>query len=517
MATSPMSKVVQQLRRTALVRDDGGQTDGQLLECFIARRDEDAFEALVRRHGPMVLGVCRRVVGSVHDAEDAFQATFLVLVRKAASLGSRERVGNWLYGVAYRTALKARVATVRRRLKEKQVQHMPQPKVEPEEGGSDWQPLLDQELNRLPAKYRVPLVLCELEGRTRKEVARQLHLPEGTLSSRLATARTLLAKRLARRGLALSGGALAVVLAEQAASAGLPAALVVSTVKAASLGAGAALTAGVVSAEVAALTEGVLKAMLLTKLKIATVVLLTVGALGIGAGVFTRPAQVNGQAPAQGPAPDERLKQAEDSVQAAQARAAEAKANVQAAEAQLRLAEAQLKAAQEVAQQASLRQQLQALAWVLQSVQAKTNTIALLSGSPGDGMGDSLFLEGVPVAKSATIVIDGKAGQFADLKGGMHLSLRLAADKLTVTKIDATSAKQIDYIIKAIDAKRHTISVTVRGKNLTLDDLHVDLDAEARIDGRSVELAELKVGMHVSLRMEVEGDRIVVTELRVRQ
>ena len=178
-------------------------TDGQILECFITRRDEAAFEALVRRHGPMVLGVCRRILRNTHDAEDAFQATFLVLARKAPSIGQRELVGNWLYGAAYRAALEAKAA--RRRVRERQVSAMPEPEAAAE--AQDWvdlRPVLDQELSRLPDKYRVPVALCDLQGRTRRDVARQLGIPAGTLSGRLATARRVLASRLARVGVALS-------------------------------------------------------------------------------------------------------------------------------------------------------------------------------------------------------------------------------------------------------------------------------------------------------------------------
>src|SRR5438105_13858568 len=134
MATGPRDGVIRHLRRVAFLRDADAMTDGQLLEGFLAQRDEAAFAALVRRHGPMVLGVCRRVLGNHHDAEDAFQATFLVLARKAASVRSREVVGHWLYGVAYRTALKARSMTARRRAKEQQVKDMPQPAEPPDAG-----------------------------------------------------------------------------------------------------------------------------------------------------------------------------------------------------------------------------------------------------------------------------------------------------------------------------------------------------------------------------------------------
>jgi RNA polymerase sigma factor (sigma-70 family) len=237
----------------------------------------------------MVLGVCRRALADAHDAEDVFQATFLVLVRRAASIRRRERVGSWLYGVAYRTALEARGKIARRRAKERPVQDMPHPSTEPEPGGQELRRLLDQELSRLADKYRLPLVLCDLEGRSRKQVARQLQIPEGTLSSRLATGRRLLAGRLTRRGLALSGSALAALLAGGAASAAVPAILVLSTVQAAArVAAGQATLAAVLPAPVAILTERVLKVMFLTRLKtVALVVLILVGVAGLGVGVMS--------------------------------------------------------------------------------------------------------------------------------------------------------------------------------------------------------------------------------------
>src|SRR5947207_2712197 len=195
MATNQMSEVLQLLRKAALLRDDAGRSDGQLLEDYLRRRDEAALSVLVRRHGPMVWGVCRRVLRDYHDAEDAFQATFLVLVRKAASVLPRHMVANWLYGVARQTARKARVTIAKRAGRERQVATMPEPlnrsqdsRVRSQGSGvshqewSDLQPLLDEELSRLPDKYRAILVLCDLESKTRKEAARQLHVPEGTVA-----------------------------------------------------------------------------------------------------------------------------------------------------------------------------------------------------------------------------------------------------------------------------------------------------------------------------------------------
>src|SRR6516164_6909968 len=154
------------------------EPDGQLLARFLASRDECAFAALVRRHGPMVLGVCRRVLRHTQDAEDAFQATFLVLVRKAASVRPRDAVGNWLYGVAYRTALKAKALNARRRAKEGPMRELPQPETPNSDLWCDLQPILDQELHRLPDRYRSPVVLCDIEGKSRKQAAQHLGCPE---------------------------------------------------------------------------------------------------------------------------------------------------------------------------------------------------------------------------------------------------------------------------------------------------------------------------------------------------
>jgi RNA polymerase sigma factor (sigma-70 family) len=289
MATRQVSQVIQHLRRAVLLRDGTAFTDGQLLECFIQQRDNAACAALVQRHGPMVWGVCRRILPNHQDAEDAFQATFLVLVRRAASVMPREMVANWLYGVAHQTALKARATAALRRGRERQVTTMPEPVAAGPDPWPDLQPLLDQELSRLPDKYRVPVVLCDLEGKTRKEAARQLDWPEGTVAGRLVRARVMLAKRLARHGVVLSGGALAAVVSQNAAAACVPAALASATIKTASLvAAGQALAPGAIPATVAALTDAMMKGMLLSKLKIATAVLLAVGLSALTCGIMVK-------------------------------------------------------------------------------------------------------------------------------------------------------------------------------------------------------------------------------------
>jgi RNA polymerase sigma factor (sigma-70 family) len=243
-----------------------GLTDGQLLARFVDDADEGAFELLVERHGPMVRGVCRRVLGNSHDADDAFQATFLVLVRKAASLQSCGLVGNWLYGVAYNTALAARARTARRRTVEALVAQLPEPPAPPPTDLGELRSLLDQELSRLAAVYREAVILCDLEGRTRKEVARSLGVPEGTISSRLAAGRRRLARRLSRHALALTGLGTVLLPGENTAVA-VPPSLAHGTVKAAAAFAVGPVTAEAPGVSVAALAEGVLQTMHLSTVK----------------------------------------------------------------------------------------------------------------------------------------------------------------------------------------------------------------------------------------------------------
>jgi RNA polymerase sigma factor (sigma-70 family) len=259
---------------------EDGPADADLLGAFVRSRDPAAFEALVHRHGPMVLGVCRRVLGH-HDAEDAFQATFLVLARRVAAVVPRERLAGWLYGVAYRTALEGRRMTARRRAREAPLTESVHPAVEPGDPTADLPALLDRELSRLPDRLRLPVVLCDLEGRTRRQVARQLGIPDGTLSNRLAAARRLLAKRLAGRGVTLPAGGLVVFLAREGSSS-VPASLLTAAVRAATV-------PPVASAAVSALTREVEKAMFLTKLKVLTAVVVA-ATLVTGVGVWDRPA-----------------------------------------------------------------------------------------------------------------------------------------------------------------------------------------------------------------------------------
>jgi RNA polymerase sigma factor (sigma-70 family) len=268
MTTQPVRRPLDGFRATELGGVDG-PTDGQLLGRFIEERDEAALAALIRRLGPAVLGVCRRVIGDAHLAEDAFQATFLVLVRKATSIRNREQVGSWVFGVAYRVARRAGAARSRQLAKEQPVSvHTPTAPRSPE-SHDEVLAVLDEELARLPEHYGAAVLACDLEGRTRKDAAARLGIPDGTLSNRLAAARRMLARRLVRRGVALGAAALLQASAPLRVSAGL----VETTTR---------FVAGPApSGPAAALAEGELKMMILAKLKTLTaVVVLAAGALG---------------------------------------------------------------------------------------------------------------------------------------------------------------------------------------------------------------------------------------------
>jgi RNA polymerase sigma factor (sigma-70 family) len=277
VADEPLQSLLRRVRRATGRPEEGGVSDADLLGQFLSLGDEAAFELIVRRHERMVWGVCRRVAGDHHDAEDVFQATFLVLAKKARSVANRASLAAWLHQVAYRAALRAR-ARARRAL------HLPQP-----EPGADhapfaaleWRelrPLLDQALGQLPEKQRAAVVLCYLEGKTYAEAAQELGCPKGTLSIRLTRARQRLQHLLERLGVGGPAGVLSAVLDEPASATAPPARCAALAVKAAT---------GAAPPRVAALTQGVLRAMLLTRLKNAAALLLALGLVVAGGTVLT--------------------------------------------------------------------------------------------------------------------------------------------------------------------------------------------------------------------------------------
>jgi RNA polymerase sigma factor (sigma-70 family) len=288
MARGMLDAVLRHMRKLAEAQAARDVTDGELLERFVRRREEAAFTLLVQRHGPMVLGVCRRVLGDEHAAEDAFQATFLVLARRAAAVRKRDSLGSWLHGVAQRIAGRARSQAATRRGHERRAVGMPSTQ------GCDeltWQELrrtLDEELAQLPEKYRAPLVLSYLEGKTHEQAAQELGWPKSSLSTRLGRGRELLRERLARRGVTLSAGVLTAALAHQAAPAAVPALLTLATVRAAgAVVSGNAAAAGVASREALGLAEGALKALPASRLKLLAALVVLAG-VAAGGGILAR-------------------------------------------------------------------------------------------------------------------------------------------------------------------------------------------------------------------------------------
>ncbi|HTU23593.1 MAG TPA: sigma-70 family RNA polymerase sigma factor [Gemmataceae bacterium] len=270
MSEGQRSTLLAYLRRLGAAQMD--RSDAELLERFAVQRDEAAFEALLRRHGSLVWNVCRRILTEEHAVEDAFQATFLVLVRKAQSVSKKASIRSWLHGVALRVALRARQQENLRRHREQETPIRPPDNPAEEASWQDVRPILDEEIQRLPEKYRLPIILCYLEGQTNDEAAKVLNCPRGTIATRLARARERLRLRLLRRGITLSAATLAALLSDNALSAAIPPLLVGQTVK--------VVLSGTASASITTLTEGVLHAMFVNKVKASLAVVLVLAALG---------------------------------------------------------------------------------------------------------------------------------------------------------------------------------------------------------------------------------------------
>jgi RNA polymerase sigma factor (sigma-70 family) len=263
VAATPFNPILSYLRH--LAGTASGPTDGQLLQRYLLDGSEAAFAALVDRHGSMVRGVCRRVLGNCHDADDACQAAFLILLRQAGKIVHRESVGSWLHGVAYRTALKARAAAVRRRRLESKALRVQEADSVPAAVWRELRPILDEEIARLPEKYRLPFVLCYLEGKTNVQTAQQLQWPLGTVATRLAQARARLRQRLTRRGAGLAAGLLVAV---------------------GSSAVGKPLWDGKCSPQATLLAKGVLRTMYMTKMRIAAAVMLAAAFLVAAVGTL---------------------------------------------------------------------------------------------------------------------------------------------------------------------------------------------------------------------------------------
>jgi RNA polymerase sigma factor (sigma-70 family) len=569
MSQQPMHGVVAYLRRVLSPPGDG-VPDAELLERFVRARDEAAFELLVWRHGKAVLATCRRVLRDAHEAEDAFQATFLLLARRAGSIGRRAAVGGWLRKVAYRVALEARSRRVRRQAHE-QARAGRSAGVSADDPvdeaiGRELRRVIDEEVGRLVEKYRTPFVLCYYEGKSNAEAARALGCPVGTVESRLTRARARLRARLARRG--VSAALLADGVGRGTAWAAVPDGLVGATARAAARYAAGRPAAGLVSVEAATLAEGVLRTMILSKLTVVTAVALAVGVAGVAAGVLAAPARMPWSADEGGAAqvspPGAKAGTPKGTVESAVVKKVDAAGhtitvvpqstarfsevlflNERVHEAKLFRNSKDPKSGQAIFQEVTVeareaRRKLSPQVKVL--IDGKEAKPADLTGNVSvqlteengvvtriEATGDSLegVLDGIDpakgtitlgrpnqhgkyeLAKDATVEIDGKPHALADLKPEMPATLRFSARRPAVIGIRAEGPK-VECVLKAVDPDRRTVTVRLRSAPLTVPDLPVADGAEVRVGGRAGRLADLKAGMRITLRLAADPESNLV-------
>jgi len=525
-----------------------GVSDGHLMDRFIDEKDDCAFAELVRRHSAMVLGVCQRVLHNAHDSEDCFQAAFLVLVRKADTIQPREMVGNWLYGVAYRTALEARKLSARRRDMERKKSTQP-PLDTSHELWQELRPVLDQELSRLPDKYRAVLVACDLEGKTRHEAAEQLGLPEGTVASRLARARAMLSKRLTKYSLAMNTNLLIAVFAEDATPPEVPPSLLEATIRA-----GTSLAAGngandFVSSKVASLTDTVVQGMAMAKMKIAAVMVLILFVIGLGLSALlpavqaqrnVDPDQHEGQKKGFDPkkVKPETLRDCVLQTVDLDKCVLHARRSNFATEEGTALYEVQVTpntvvvidgregTLEELKFGDTFNMQIQRQAdgppralriettgrEMMGVVEAMSDRTVTIHAEPRGKIGveETIF----DLDEKLTVFIDGKTLKFSDLKARMKVTIKMSANKSKVVTIQALGPK-VAAVVKKVDAVKQTVSLQINDTNMVVEGITLMPDAPVLIAGKKSKLNDLQPGMPVNVQMSAETERSVILEIAV--
>ncbi len=517
------------------VRDSASNGDGDLLTRYRTMRDQNAFGSLVRRHGPMVLGVCNRVLRDSHAADDAFQATFLVLAKKADTVRPPDRLAPWLYGVAYRTAMKSRSRAFRRQQVEQQYANEIAGRAPTGTNeDADLLPVIDEQLNALPEKYRTPLVLCAMQGLNKTEAAERLGLPEGTVSSRLARARAMLRERLTRRGFVVPAVALGAILTADTLQAAVPPAL-------AAAGTEVAVGSALVPTTVLALSHEVLRSMILLKLKTLCAVALSVTLAGGGFGMYTLSAEdkkpvVQPVKPGEKPNPADPVKPGEKPVVkpdgekpkpgpqfAGKVGSVDAKANtitlVLKGDAEKVIpvpAGVKVFIDNKEAKLADIPQGSLAsfvATGGVKGVPAEVTEVRV-TGSTGGGVikqvdATTITLENEKNPRSLTITADtkvtvnGKDAKVADLKAGDKVALVASADEKTVLSIASgvkdsgkpTKTPTFGGKIASVDATAKTVTVSI-GKNDAIEEtVKLTADAKIVVDGKDVKIADLPKGM----------------------
>ncbi|MCS6864727.1 MAG: sigma-70 family RNA polymerase sigma factor [Gemmataceae bacterium] len=440
------------------------QADGELLTRYRLHRDPDAFGSLVRRHGPMVWGVCRRVLRDTHAAEDAFQATFLVLAQKADAVYPPEQLGAWLYGVAYRTALKARGRAWRQQRTERHYATENLARQVLHNDSAELQQLLDEQLLALPAKYREPLRLCALQGLNKAQIAAQLGVPEGTVSSRLARARQMLRQRLERRGVAVPAAVFATLLSAEGLSAAVPGTLTAQTITAARGGT-------LVGPAVQLLAHEVIRSMTLLKLQSWGVVALVVALSGGGAGLYALAADekkpqppgdkpaVKPEKPGSKPAPAEGEKPAQPTVRKSGGKVA--------------------------------------------SVDAKAHTLMLAIKSDA-GIVERL----VKVAPDAKITIDGKKATLADVPKNSTAALLLSTEKEGQWPI-ATEVRITGSTVSGIVAQVSGHTIVLEGEKNPRS-FALAANAQVTVNGQPAKLADIAAGSKATITLTADESAALI-------
>ena len=496
-----LNKAVDRLRRLVGKGALAEQTDRQLLERFARTGDEVAFGALVQRHGPLVLGVCRRVLGHVQDAEDSFQGTFLVLARKAGQLAWEDSIKNWLHGVAYRVALKARAQGLRRKHKERSA-GAPAPGAL-ESSWEDLRSILDQELSALPPKYRAPLLLCYLEGKTRDEAAEELGWTSGSVKGRLERGRELLRARLLKRGLPLSAVLCASLLAETAATAAVPAALAGATIEAGLAFASGAT--GIVCSTAYHLAQGVLHAMLITKIKTAVFGTVLLAAFGLGSGFLVQEALAGKPAApvvgashplvvfaqereaAQRPKEGEegRKKDGERKKDGDPRKEGDVRKDPPRKDAEVR------------------KDREEGIRAYVKSIDIEKGTLTVLTGGDRNPTEHTYSLAGKDV--KVTIIPSGQAAKLADLTAKTMVILLLNKQE-DVTAIRA-QAPTMGGVIAKVDADKSEI--TLGGERAASEAFSVAPDAKLQLNGREAKLDQYKAGTRVNLVLSLDRKMVL--------
>ena len=548
-------RVFRHLRELVQRAGDVCRTDRELLEQFAASRDERAFEALVRRHGRLVMSVCRRVLANEQDAEDAFQAVFLVLAKKASTVAWQSSVSSWLCQVASRVALKIRGRRARQEQRREPSAPEPAAASLAEMTLGELRLALDEELQRLPERFRIPLQLCYLQGRTQDEAAQELGWTAGTVRGRLNRGRELLRKRLARRGLSISAMLLASALTQTTAAGAVSGPLIGATVQAAALFAAGGPVAGLVSSTTWMLTQEVLQAMFVVKLKSAAVVLLLIGVVGLGAGALLNSTIAGTQAPiaaaGEQPAPAEGAKPARPEDEGKFAEPLGLRGTIHAIDGSKDPASVTINVGEDGKVQLSLDLARNARVFVagqpaaLGDLKPETEVVLVLGADKRtvaqveargriiegklvrvDAAAGTLTVQEdddennqtqtVTIGKDVAVFIDGYRGRLADLedcKDG-ELELELAADEKSVARILAAWKQEGDHegAITQIDAAKGEVTVRVEEDDVA-NDFKVKVTAESRlfVNGQPAKLADLQVGWKATLR----GNGDVVKAMRV--